>query len=69
MIGWGDLDWASSTIKHIDSLTKKGAVAIKVWKNMSMDYRNIQNKLVMIDDSGFGAVFLLWRNNILPCPK
>src|SRR5262249_30595921 len=34
-----------------------GAVAVKVWKNIGMDLRDANQRLVMIDDAKFDPVF------------
>jgi len=57
MTGWGEPGWAASTIAHLDSALRDGAVAVKFWKNIGMVVRNAEGKLVMIDDPGLDTVF------------
>ncbi len=57
MEGWGEPDWEAKTIQHLDETFEKGAVAIKVWKNIGMLARNKAGKLVMIDDASFDPIF------------
>lgn len=57
MTGWDDPDWQARVIKHLDDSFSKGAVAVKVWKNIGMEFRPNDGKLVMIDDPKFDAIF------------
>jgi hypothetical protein len=57
MDGFGSPDWLSITEKWLDSCFAKGAVAVKVWKNIGMSYRDDSGKLVMIDDPRFDPLF------------
>ena len=57
MKGFGDSDWAKNTIAQIDAEVQRGAVAVKVWKNIGMVERDAQGQLVFIDDAGFDPVF------------
>lgn len=66
MDGWGNPDWADKVNAHVDSLVEQGARAIKVWKNIGMDYRNESGDLVMIDDAGFDPVFAHMKKIELP---
>jgi Amidohydrolase len=55
--GWDSPDWQQRTIDHLDSTLVSGAVAVKVWKNIGMDFRDKDGKLVMIDDPKFDKIF------------
>jgi hypothetical protein len=57
MAGWDDPDWQYRTIRSIDSTISDGAVAVKVWKNIGMAFRDKDSNLVMIDDPKFDAIF------------
>ncbi len=57
MDGWDEPGWTEKTIEFIDKRIDEGAVAIKVWKNIGMDFRDKSGKLVMIDDPRLDAVF------------
>ncbi|MDX1285466.1 MAG: amidohydrolase family protein, partial [Draconibacterium sp.] len=54
---WDDSAWAENTIAWIDQTVGDGANSVKVWKNIGMEFRDKNGKLVMIDDSQFDAVF------------
>lgn len=55
--GWDEPGWAETTIRWLDSCIADGAVAVKVWKNIGMVYRDRDSNLVMIDDPRFDPVF------------
>lgn len=57
MKGWDDPDWQNTVIAHMDSMILAGASAIKVWKNIGMDFRDAAGELVMVDDAKFDAIF------------
>ncbi len=54
---WDDPDWVQQTIAYLDDAFAKGAVGVKVWKNIGMELRDQHGKLVMIDDPKFDPVF------------
>jgi|HubBroStandDraft_1064217.scaffolds.fasta_scaffold00027_19 hypothetical protein len=67
MQGWDEPDWQQHSIQLLDSEFAHGAVAVKVWKNIGMSFRDAKGKLVMIDDPKFDAVFeyIRRRNKVL----
>jgi hypothetical protein len=62
MNGWDEPLWQERTIQSLDSTISEGAVAVKVWKNIGMDFRDKNGHLVMIDDAGFDIIFSHIRN-------
>jgi len=57
MDGWDEPDWQEKTIRFLDETFAKGAVAVKVWKNIGMVFRDKDGKLVMIDDPKLDPIF------------
>jgi predicted TIM-barrel fold metal-dependent hydrolase len=57
MSGWDEPGWQGRVLEDVDAALAEGAVAIKVWKNIGMDFRDRAGSLVMIDDPRFDAVF------------
>lgn len=57
MDGWDSPDWQKKVMTHLDNCIESGAVAVKVWKNIGMSFRDQNGNLVMIDDPGFDPVF------------
>jgi hypothetical protein len=56
MKGFGGADWTQDTIRHIDEEIARGALAVKVWKNIGMVEKNAQGHLIMLDDPGFDTL-------------
>lgn len=65
MEGWDEPGWLEKNMAWLDSSIADGAVAVKVWKNIGMVYRDKNDNLVMIDDRRFDPIFrMLARRNI-----
>src|SRR5262245_29858242 len=56
MDGWGQPDWAARVNRQLDAAVAQGALAVKIWKNVGMDVRGPDGRLVMIDDPGLDPV-------------
>jgi predicted TIM-barrel fold metal-dependent hydrolase len=56
MKGFGSADWAQATNQHINDEFARGAVAVKVWKNIGMVEKDAAGKKIMLDDKGFDGV-------------
>ncbi|HEC44802.1 MAG TPA: amidohydrolase [Bacteroides sp.] len=54
---WDDENWTNKTISWIDSCLEEGAVSVKVWKNIGMEFRDKNGKIVMIDHPKFDSIF------------
>jgi predicted TIM-barrel fold metal-dependent hydrolase len=57
MDGWDDDDWPERTIRYLDDAFERGAVGVKVWKNIGMEFRDRNGDLVMIDNPRFDPIF------------
>ena len=55
--GFNNADWLDITINKIQSIIDKGAVSIKIWKNIGMELRGADGELVMIDDKRIDPIF------------
>jgi hypothetical protein len=56
MKGFGQPQWEARTIQHIDEEVTRGAVAVKVWKNIGMVEKDSHGRYIMLDDHGFDGV-------------
>ncbi len=56
MAGFGAPGWTERTNAAIDSAVAKGAVAVKVWKNIGMVVRDQDGKHIFLDDPRFDGV-------------
>ncbi len=62
---WDEDGWEEKAIKQIEDGLNKGAIGVKIWKNIGMALFNKAGKFIMIDDSSFDPVItFLERNNI-----
>ena len=50
MKGWDQPNWQQDTIKYLDDAFARGAIGVKVWKNIGMEFRDKNGELVMIDN-------------------
>ena len=57
MAGWDKPQWQQDTIRYLDDTFSKGAVGVKVWKNIGMEFRDREGRLIMIDHPRFNPVF------------
>lgn len=57
MDGFGEAGWADRVNRHIEAEVRRGAVAVKVWKNIGMVERDAAGNLIFIDNAGFDPVF------------
>lgn len=56
MQGFGTPGWTERTNRALDEAFAKGAVAVKVWKNIGMVAKDAQGKRVFLDDPRFDGV-------------
>lgn len=66
MEGWEKDDWATKTIAHLESTFKKGAIGIKIWKNIGMIEKDRNGNFIMIDDPKFDPVFDFLEDKGIP---
>lgn len=64
--GWENDNWCEKTIKYIDESIQKGAIGVKVWKNIGMVEKNKDGKFIMIDDPKLDQVFNYLEKNGIP---
>lgn len=66
MQGFGRPGWTERTIRTIDAAVARGAVAVKVWKNIGMVEKDAQGKRVFIDDPRFDGVIAHLERRKIP---
>ncbi len=57
MDGFGEPDWQENTIDWLKESFNGGAVAVKLWKDIGMTFRNADSTFILIDDPGFDPIF------------
>lgn len=53
---WNSPDWANQTIDRLKDGFDKGALGIKLWKNIGMVYKDSAGNFIMIDNPRFDPV-------------
>jgi Amidohydrolase len=66
MSGWDGPGWKEKTIRQLDNTFDEGAIAVKIWKNIGMEFRDKDGNLVMIDDPGFDPIFAHLQQKNIP---
>lgn len=54
---WDDEDWAEQVIAGLKKDFGNGALGVKIWKNIGMEYRDKNGELILISDPKFDPVF------------
>lgn len=49
-------DWQNNAITYLDESFQNGAIGVKVWKNIGMEFKNAEGEFVMIDNPQFDPV-------------
>lgn len=62
---WGKDEWQTQTLDYLKESFEKGAIAVKIWKNIGMELKDKNGKFVMIDDPRFDPILdFIERNNV-----
>jgi predicted TIM-barrel fold metal-dependent hydrolase len=64
-------DWEApghnaKVIEGLREARRRGAVAVKVWKNIGMDVRDSDGRLLMVDDSRLDPIFAFLESSSIP---
>jgi predicted TIM-barrel fold metal-dependent hydrolase len=66
MEGWDEPYWLNKSLAWLDSSIHQGAIAVKIWKNIGMSYRDKDSTLIMIDDPRFDPIFKMLADRKIP---
>lgn len=58
--------WQNNAIAYLDESFKNGAIGVKVWKNIGMEFKNDEGEFVMIDNPQFDPVINYIREQNKP---
>ncbi|MEN8228160.1 MAG: amidohydrolase family protein [Bacteroidota bacterium] len=56
MDGFGELGWEEKTISWLRKSFEEGAIALKLWKDIGMTFRDTDSSFIMIDDPRFDPI-------------
>ncbi|MEX0928034.1 MAG: amidohydrolase family protein [Balneolales bacterium] len=63
---WHSNNWEEVALNSLKKALSEGAAGVKVWKNIGMDLRGRDGKMVMIDDTRFDPILDYLENNDIP---
>lgn len=63
---WNQEDWQEQTIAWLKQSFAKGAIAVKIYKNVGMELKDKEGKLVMADDPKFDPILDYLEKNQVP---
>jgi predicted TIM-barrel fold metal-dependent hydrolase len=63
---WDSEEWQEETLSDLKDSFSKGAVAVKVWKNIGMDLKDENGNFVMISHPKFDPILDYLENNNIP---
>jgi hypothetical protein len=53
---WDEPDWQEKTIDHLNRAFKNGAIGVKLWKNIGIEFRDEYGDFILIDHPRFDPV-------------
>jgi predicted TIM-barrel fold metal-dependent hydrolase len=57
MDGFGEPGWEESTLEWLEKCFNDGAIALKIWKDIGMTFRDTSGEFILIDDPRFDPIF------------
>jgi predicted TIM-barrel fold metal-dependent hydrolase len=63
---WNEDTWQEQALAYLEDSFSKGAIAVKIWKNVGMDLRDKNGDLVMIDNPRFDRILNYLEENNIP---
>jgi predicted TIM-barrel fold metal-dependent hydrolase len=63
--GWGSPDWEAQTLAYLKNSFDKGAIGVKIWKNLGMELKDKDGKFVMVDDARIDPIIDFIEKNDL----
>ena len=57
MQGFGESGWQEKTIEWLTQSFENGAIAVKVWKDIGMTFRDKDSSFILIDDKRFDPIW------------
>lgn len=54
---FNDTNFTADSIRQLDENFSKGAIAVKIWKNIGMEIKDANGKYIMADDAKFEPIY------------
>lgn len=61
--GWDNNDWEAKTLAYLKESFDKGAIGVKIWKNLGMELKDKDGKFVMVDDPRIDPIISFIEKN------
>lgn len=63
--GFEDSTWQQKTLDYLKTSFDSGAIGVKIWKNVGMEYKTKDGKFIMADDPRLDTIYsFIEKNNI-----
>lgn len=63
---WGESGWQNNAIEQIKNGLEKGAIAVKIWKNIGMELQDKDGNYVMSNHPAFDPIYEFLANEEIP---
>ncbi len=63
---WESPEWLADTLSAIERDMQQGALAVKIWKNLGMEIRDKEGRMLLIDDDRLDPLFTYLENRGFP---
>ena len=60
---WGRKGWKDEAIGQIEEGLNKGAIGVKIWKNIGMTLQDGDGRFILIDDTSFDPIYDYMESN------
>ncbi|MCC5913791.1 MAG: amidohydrolase family protein [Balneolaceae bacterium] len=63
---WGKFGWQDKAIEQIEHGLNRGAVGVKIWKNIGMELTDREGNYIMADHPSFAPIYSFLAENNIP---
>lgn len=63
---WGESGWQNHAISQIETGLNRGAVGVKIWKNIGMELRDDDGNFIMADHPSFDPIYNFLADHGIP---
>ncbi len=63
---WHHPHWQKEALTYLEGSLARGAIGVKVWKNIGMELKDERGAFVMVDDARFAPIFQYLAANNIP---
>ncbi|MFO7847827.1 MAG: amidohydrolase family protein [Balneolaceae bacterium] len=63
---WGETGWQDEAISQIETALNRGAVGVKIWKNVGMELKDKNGSFIMADHPSFDPIYDFLEKHDIP---